>query len=66
MLQGLEFCGALVGGHNFEFTGTEGCLFLADEFPCNWSARAADEKTRERERNLNSSRGVPYSNTLLN
>ena len=48
MIRGLEFCGALVGCHDFLFTGTEGFLILTDLFPWNWSAIAVDEKTRER------------------
>ena len=47
MLEGLEFCGAFVGGHDFGFRGNEGCLILTYLFPCNWSDRAIDEKTRE-------------------
>ena len=49
MLQGLEFCAALVGSYDFGFTGTEVCLILADRFSCNGAPRAVDEKTIERE-----------------
>ena len=48
MIQVLGLCGALVGGHNFGFTGTEGCLVFTDGLPCNRAARAADDKTRQR------------------
>ena len=65
MLQVLEFCGALVGGHDFGFTGTEGCLIFMDWFPCNWATRSADKKTREKW-NLNISRGVPSPTALPN
>ena len=46
MLQVLEFSGALAGGHDFGFTGTEGGLILMDWFPCNWDPIASEEKTR--------------------
>ena len=65
VFQGLYLCGALFISHDFSFTGIEGCLVLTDEFPRNRSARAADEKP-DRERNLNSSRGVPSSYALTN
>ena len=48
MLKGFQFGGALIGGNYFGLTRTEGWLALTDWFPCNWDARSAYEKTRER------------------
>ena len=48
MIQVLKLYGAIVGGHDFGFTGTEGSLVLIDGFTCNWSIITADDKTRER------------------
>ena len=48
MLQVLELFDELFVGYDFCFTGTEGYLVFTDRFPCNWAARAADDKIRER------------------
>ena len=48
MLQGLEFCGALVGGHDFGFTVTEECLILTDWYAIGPPERQMRKPDRER------------------
>ena len=64
MIQGLKFGCALVGFHDFGSTGTEDHLILIDLFPCNWAARAAHEKNREREKFEQFKRSALFSRNI--